>query len=729
MSHFQKVFLTLIFIILIANVSVVSAEDSQDQKVIITFKDEVSEKAIQQADGEISMEFDNLSVAAVTISETGIEELEKDSSILRIEQDVLVKTKAQVLDWGIQSMDIPLAWQTGYTGKGVKVAVIDSGISSHSDLLISGGASFVNYTSSYEDDNGHGTHVAGVIRATDNTYGIKGVASGVDLYAVKTMNQDGEAYLSQVIAGIDWAIENNMDIINLSLSTQSDSLVFKNIVDKAYQNGIMIVAASGNDGTGFGDTVDFPARYSSVIAVGAIDAQNRLASFSSTGPSVEVVAPGVSVLSTYLNGSYARMNGTSMAAPFISGYLALIKEAYPTLSNFQLRSILLENTQDLGLPGKDPLFGNGLIKASGLTMPLFATPSTGNPAVELNLSTQNLTLNIGNSQNINAIVKLKDGKELDVSNDVIWKSENTSIATANAGNIIGLNAGKTIISASYGGLTTSVEIEVIDPNSNSITLVTSNILEVKGQPGNRQAIELTAKRKDGSTEIITAKANWLSEDTFVAEVDKGQILLKNPGQTTIIATYENKMVKIVIQVSEKIAVQDFSDVKPSYWAYDDINWLRNEQIILGYEDNTFKPHNTIRREHVAVLLSKAIVLEESVVAKDFTDVPASYLYYQEIKKAQLAGLISGDNGYFNPKQNLTRAQMAKVLVLAFDLKKKGDHSFTDVSPTHWSNENISILYSNGISIGDNGKFAPEEPVTRAHFAAFLARSFEVQEEM
>lgn len=726
MSQFQKVF-SLIFLIFIASVSVVSAEASQDQRVIITFKDEVSEKVIQQADGEISMEFENLSVAAVTISDTGIQELKKDSSILRIEQDVLVKTKTQVLDWGIQSMEIPLAWQTGYNGKGVKVAVIDSGISSHSDLLISGGASFVDYTSSYEDDNGHGTHVAGIIRATDNSFGIKGVASGVDLYAVKTMNQDGEAYLSKVIAGIDWAIENNMDIINLSLSTQSDSLVFKNIVDKAYQNGILIVAASGNDGTGFGDTVDFPARYSSVIAVGAIDQQNRLAAFSSTGPSVEVVAPGVSILSTYLNGSYARMNGTSMAAPFISGYLALLKQAYPTLSNYQLRSLLINHTKDLGVSGFDPFYGNGLIVASDLKLPLFGVPATGNPAIELKISNKNIKIFPGESVKLDAVVGLKDGTEINISNEAVWNSSENAIATVKEGKVDALRIGEGEISVSYGGLSTKIPIEVVE--ANPVSFVTPSISVINGQLGDFIQVELEATREDGSVEHVTNESTWISEDNIIAEVIQGNIQLKSAGQTTVKATYDNKMIEIKITVIEEIRLPDFSDVPSEFWAYKDINQLRDRQIILGYEDNTFKPHSSIRRDHVMVLLSKAIELPAILEADDFVDVQVTYRYYLEIKKAQLAGLVTGDLGKFNPQQNLTRAQMAKVLVLAFGLKKKGEHSFVDVSVNHWANDYISILYSNGITIGDNGKYSPESPVTRAHFAAFLVRSFEVQVEM
>ena len=644
MNWYFKVFLTLYFLIAIGFEEEVSAESGIQQRVIITFKKDVNELLIEEVDGEINREFESMPVASVTLSEIGLKELENNSNISKIEKDILVRTSAQIQDWGIQSIKAPLAWGTGYTGKGVKIAVIDSGISPHEDLVIAGGQSFVDYTTSYYDDNGHGTHVAGIIAAKDNGLGIKGVASEADIYAVKAINQNGSSYLSNVIAGIDWAISNDMDIINLSLGTQVNSYAFQNIVDKAYNKGILVIAAAGNDGTGFGDTVDYPARYASVIGVGAIDQQGNHASFSSTGTSVEISAPGVSIISTYINNSYARMNGTSMAAPFVAGYFALLKQAYPELTNVQLRSILIQNTKDLGVIGLDPLFGYGLVQGSTFSLPLFSIPASANPANELNVNALSVQAFPGENHQLTALVKLKDGTIMDITKEATWTSADNQIASVFSGKVVPNKIGHTTITANYGGLSTIVAMETL--NSNPVT-------------------------------------------------------------STI----------------------DFNDVTPDHWAYEAINQLREKQIISGYEDNTFKPKATIRRDHVAVLLSKSILLEKTIEAPNFLDVPTSYVYYNEIKKVQEAGIFSGDNGEFEPQTNLTRAQMAKVIVLAFDLKKKGDHPFSDVSKNHWSSEYISILYSNGITLGDNGKYAPEAPVTRAHFAAFLSRSFALNEEL
>lgn len=632
---------TFCFLFTLVQFDEVSAKSKTEfgelQRVIITFTEEVNETVIEEAGGAIKFTYESVPTVSITISETGLQELENHPQISKIENDLMVRTSVQLQDWGIQSINAPLAWETGYTGKGVKVAVIDTGISPHQDLIIAGGKSFVDYTTSYDDDNGHGTHVAGIIGARDNGFGIKGVSAEAELYAIKSINQDGSSYLSNIIAGIDWAIANKMDIINLSFGTQVDSFTFQSIVDKAYKHGILLVAAAGNDGTGLGDTVDYPARYPSVISVGATDQQNGHASFSSTGPSVEVVAPGVSILSTHMNSTYIRMNGTSMASPFVAGHLALLKQAYPGLTNVQLRSILVANTIDLGAPGFDPLYGYGLIQATSYTSPLFSVPATANPAVELKLNKLTLQAMPGETHQLTAQVKLRDGTIMDITNDATWTSSNELIASVLNGKVHLNSLGRVTIFASYGGL---IIPAVIDIGSNSVT-----------------------------------------------------------------------------------NLKDFSDVNSSFWAYKEITQLRNKQIISGYQDNTFKPNLSVRRDHVAVLFSRSITLNKTYEFRQFLDVPQSYIFFEEIKKTQQAGIFSGSGGLFKPQQNLTRAEMAKILVLAFNLQGTGEHPFKDITDKHWANEYIRILYVNGITLGADGKYMPDDFVTRAQYSVFLSRAF------
>ncbi|WP_051405133.1 S-layer homology domain-containing protein [Bacillus cihuensis] len=180
---------------------------------------------------------------------------------------------------------------------------------------------------------------------------------------------------------------------------------------------------------------------------------------------------------------------------------------------------------------------------------------------------------------------------------------------------------------------------------------------------------------------------------------------------------------VVAPIQAEAAVKDFTDVPPTHWAYQMINEMKEKGIINGYKDNTFKPNATISREHVALLLSKSLDLPAIKPAVSFSDVPKSSPYYDAITTVQRAGIFDGgSSGKFKPKEPITRAQLAKVLVLAFDLKAKSNTTFKDIPSNHWASDYIKALASNGVTVGNNGNFLPNDPVTRAHYAVFLHRS-------
>lgn len=344
----------------------VSINEKVYERYLVTFKpDKVDKNTILNLGGRIQHEYKNLNALSISLPTQALKAIQKNPNVLLIEEDFRVNTSNQTQDWGIRKTNAPESWKAGFTGKGIKVAVVDTGISNHVDLEISGGVSLVSYTKSYADENGHGTHVAGIVGARNNTYGTVGIAPDASLFAVKVMDSTGSGYVSDVIAGIDWSITNKMDIINLSLGTSRHSSMLESIVNKAFNNGILVVAAAGNNGTsdGSGDTVEYPARYASVIAVAATDSANRRGSFSATGSTIEVAAPGVSVLSTHPGNRYASMSGTSMASPYVAGNIALLKEAFPNSNAMEIRKMLQESVIDLGLLGKDNFFGHGLIQA------------------------------------------------------------------------------------------------------------------------------------------------------------------------------------------------------------------------------------------------------------------------------------------------------------------------------------------------------------------------------
>ena len=226
-----------------------------------------------------------------------------------------------VTPWGIDRVKAPLAWKTTM-GRGVKVAVIDTGIDfSHPDLAanVKGGWNAVKISTDYNDDNGHGTHCSGTIAGLNNTTGVIGVAPEAELYGVKVLDSRGSGTYDDVIAGMLWAVENKMEIASMSLGAGLGNQSLADAVEVMRKAGVILVAAAGNSG----GPVSYPAAYPGAIAVSASDIDNRLASFSSRGRPVAVIAPGVDIRSTFLGGDYKTQSGTSMAAPHVAGILAL----------------------------------------------------------------------------------------------------------------------------------------------------------------------------------------------------------------------------------------------------------------------------------------------------------------------------------------------------------------------------------------------------------------------
>lgn len=267
---------------------------------------------------------------------------------------------SQVVPWGVDRIEADKAWALS-SGTYIRTAVIDTGIEvRHPDLRVYGGVNTINSRRSYNDDNGHGTHVAGTIAALKNNRGVIGVAYTAALFAVKVLNSAGSGYLSDVIEGVEWCINNKMQVVNMSLGTVQDVGLFHEAVKKAFDAGIFMAAAAGNSGPG-ADTVLYPARYPETAAVTALDRADKTASFSSRGPEVDLTAPGVDVYSTYIRRSYKTLSGTSMACPHVAGAAALVLARKGKVAPGGLLNHLKSTAQDLGLPAGEQ--GAGLVNA------------------------------------------------------------------------------------------------------------------------------------------------------------------------------------------------------------------------------------------------------------------------------------------------------------------------------------------------------------------------------
>lgn len=312
--------------------------------------------------GSVEHSFKHMNVLHITLPEVAAAALEKSPLVDYVEENVKMQATAQTVPYGIPHIKADVAHAQNVTGSGVKVAVLDTGIdASHEDLKVVGGKSFVSgEPDALSDGNGHGTHVAGTIAGLNNTTGVLGVAYNVDLYAVKVLGADGSGTLAGIAQGIEWAIDNNIDVINMSLGGSTGSTTLKQACDNAYNSGVVVVAAAGNSGSFFGlvNTIGYPAKYDSVIAVGAVDANNKRASFSSVGNELEVMAPGVSINSTLPGNQYGELNGTSMASPHVAGAAAILLSQNPNLTNVQVRERLRDTATNLGSAFN---YGNGVI--------------------------------------------------------------------------------------------------------------------------------------------------------------------------------------------------------------------------------------------------------------------------------------------------------------------------------------------------------------------------------
>ncbi len=283
-----------------------------------------------------------------------------------------IQVLKQTVPWGINRIGSRIVNGLGNTGKGIKIGVLDTGIDYNHEVLkgnYRGGYNFVGNSPDAIDDNGHGTHVAGTIAAEDSDIGVVGVAPQAHIYSVKVLAFDSTGSTSDIVSGLEWSVENGMQIINMSLGSDDNSMSVNRAINNTYNAGILIVAAAGNAGNnvGTGDSMDYPAKYDSVVSVGATDKDDNRASFSSTGPRLELSAPGVKILSTLNGNKYGELSGTSMAAPHVTGVAALIMSSESGITNSRVRLRMQVTAKNMtkitrGFMTKD-WYGYGLVDA------------------------------------------------------------------------------------------------------------------------------------------------------------------------------------------------------------------------------------------------------------------------------------------------------------------------------------------------------------------------------
>ncbi len=385
--------IALLVIMLMAPTNLILAEPPPDTvDVLVNFyqppgPDEIG--LIESLDGSVNTVYHIVPTIAATMPSESLDELGADPRVESVEPDssFSMAFTGEVLPWGIDRVDAELVHPSN-KGTGVKVAILDSGIDlDHPDLAVAGDVTFIAGTTSGDDDNGHGTAVAGIVGALDNDIGVIGVAPEAALYAVKVLDQGGNGTMSIILSGIEWSADNNMQVINMSFGgilNMPSSIIAA--LDNAYNAGIVIVAGAGNSGdaSGEGNNIWSPARYESVIAVGATDEQDGRYTSSSTGYTLELVAPGVNIYSTAIGGGYGYLTGTSASSPHAAGVAALLIASGVT-NNVDVRHRLRDSAEDLGAPEWDTQFGKGMVNAD-LAINFSEPPDQSAPTTTISLS-------------------------------------------------------------------------------------------------------------------------------------------------------------------------------------------------------------------------------------------------------------------------------------------------------------------------------------------------------
>lgn len=522
------------------------------------------------------------------------------------------------------------------------IAVVDSGVIMHEDfcgnILYSLGKDYIEGLDFPEDRFGHGTHVTGIIAACyNNGVGISGVVgqAPVDVIPLKVLDQYGNGGDFELAKAISDAADMQVDVINLSLAGKGKTIMLQQTVTDALLKGIPVVAASGNWNISTENV--YPASYPGVITVAGLNSSGQKVASSNFGWEVDISAPGYDIMSTYTNPVYKTLSGTSMAAPYVSGALALYTLKYPDLDFIEARQILRETAKDVNKKGYDTLSGDGVLQLA--------------TAPPINRRVDWLTLREGQPINAEQPFMLGFSNKLIGKNYILFKDETLY---------------------KEGSIFSMIE---------NISLKNA----------------IFAKRTNPLSVIVVNESNDI--------IDSSSIHVTNPN-----AEQRNS---------------EFRDLKEGFWAYNDIKTASEAGIINGYTDDTFKPSFNISRRHSLMMLDRLLQypMAKSITIP-FKDAALSTPGILSILKGFENGIIRGSDGNLYPEKALTRGQMALVLTRALDAENSQldkTYAYKDVSPGMEIYNSVQFLAENNI-VAKQPFYRPNEPITRAQFAAMLTRT-------
>lgn len=588
-------------------------------------------KGIQEQFGPALTDYEEVPLLEMELSDSEKADLEKNFSSAEIYPNREYEVAADVAPTSFTITKSTPAESTPYTGKGVRVAVLDTGVDTeHPDLVVKGGICTAEECApgiSYDDNFGHGTHVAGIISGKKNSSGIIGMAPNVELYAIKAMDREGIGTTAQVTEGVKWAIQNDIDILNLSISISVYDRPLELMLQEAYKQGMLIVSAAGNEGGAAGeDTITYPGKFPSVIAVGAVNNNLTREANSSVGPAMEIAAPGTGIYSSYpkeldiwdaKNDGFVSLTGTSMAAPHITGVLALYKEQHPALANVKLREILQSTVRDLGTAGRDQTFGYGLVQ--------YTKAVSGVPFVETTVSKGRIQMIMKNkalasgwsvSSGDKLVPQVEDGKW------IAYRTKGTHVFNATYTNAKGVK------------VTEPLTVRVALPAFPDVT------------PANWFGPHI-------SYLFSNNMMSGYSDGSFkpYKEITRGEAMILLGRAQGWDGTKQSTQ---------------FPDVGPANSASGYIQSAYELGIVSGFSNGSFKPYQSVTRAEMAMLLHNTYEFSyDASKPMPFSDVTKTMAAYDSIHAITQQGITTGINSTsFGPNQFMNRYSFAVFLARA-----------------------------------------------------------------
>lgn len=403
-----------------------------------------------------------------------------------------IRTQSETIDWCMNTLQIPrIRAEFGLTGKGVKVAVIDTGCHIDHEDLKGAVISHHNVTNEpYAWSNGHGSGVASLIGARQNDLGIQSVAPNCQIIAIKALAESGSGSLTDIVKGIDLAVSLGANVINMSLGGNQGTPAMEQAIKNAINKGIHVICAAGNSG---GDnTVGWPARYAETVAVGATNQNNQSSAFTSRGPEVDIAAPGERILVAWKNGGYATVSGTSFSSPLMAGCYALFVEAGIKVTHTMLR----ETAIDIEEPGFDNKSGFGLFNPYEIIKKYKASST----CAAINTTTASITNITDNSLTISWSGLLLAGIKYSIS---VYQGSTSvfvnKVVSSSSIDLTGLSPNSTYL----------VKIKTVCPNG---SMSAESLIEVKTKDKVVSKIDLTdVKNVVGSLSSVISSLNSFIE--------------------------------------------------------------------------------------------------------------------------------------------------------------------------------------------------------------------------